>query len=312
VIPNGYRYNNETESVNGKFRPLHPHEFLDIDLVSRIINLTSHEQYVKSFPNPNVINLIFDVNTTVFCSPAIPASGSPVLAKLLNYATGRSVFELTNSAAQHTTINIKNPMLEHFYTFIFFLDQKKAREYRRLVRDYVKVKPTIIRLGTDIARKLGYFNAVHVRRTDFIRLYPDQNIPARSLLNNIKKYIIPGTRLYISTDEPNHEFFNIFSRYYQIFFLSNVIDGARTKIPKASVACLEQIICSLAQVFVGTRLSTFSGYITRLRGYRNVSNKEIYFTDGYEIKDEGEFSWMSWVKAGNPLWGREFREGWET
>jgi hypothetical protein len=72
----------------------------------------------------------------------------------------------------------------------------------------------------------------------------------------------------------------------------------------------------MAGIFIGTRLSTFSAYITRLRGYRGAGNLESYFTDGSpgsEMDDRGSprFSWINWIRSGYPFWGREFREGWQ-
>jgi hypothetical protein len=313
VIPNGYRRNDEPEFVGGIFRPLHPQEYLDMRSVNRIVNMVTYRKYMAELRNTDVIDLIFDVNTAVFCYPVIPKWGSVSSAKLLAYAAGRSVFlEFTNSMRRCTTLNIKNPMLEHFYTFCFFSNAERTKECKLLIRDHVRFKPAISHLGNQIASHLGFFNAVHVRRSDFIRQYPNQNIPARSILENLKKYVTPRTKLYVSTDELDHNYFKPLRKYYEVMFLHDVLDTSRRGMARPLLSCLEQTICSLAHIFVGTRFSTFSGYITRLRGYGDVSNKEIYFTDGYEIRGDDEFSWLRWIKAGNPFWGREYREGWET
>lgn len=85
------------------------------------------------------------------------------------------------------------------------------------------------------------------------------------------------------------------------------------------VGIIEQIICSRAESFVGTKLSTFSGYITRLRGYSlDIVDKATYFTDtkypdGY--KDEKAFSkdWPTWGDywPDHGLWARQFQEAWD-
>jgi hypothetical protein len=54
---------------------------------------------------------------------------------------------------------------------------------------------------------------------------------------------------------------------YRLVFLSDLIDPSEPKIPDEWVGMVEQLVCSQADVFVGTLLSTFSAMIHRLRGY---------------------------------------------
>jgi len=197
---------------------------------------------------------------------------------------------------------------------LLIFDQSFSKAAVELMRLFVRFKPEIIHLAYQIASRLKPFNAVHVRRGDFINQYPMQNISSKSIIQTITKYIPPMTRLYISTDETSRSFFDDFSKHYKVVFLSNITSSLQRKISAESLACIEQVICSVADIFVGTRLSTFSGYITRLRGYRNAADKTVYFTDGYRIDDgianhEDLFSWVPWIKSGNPLWGREYEEG---
>jgi hypothetical protein len=103
---------------------------------------------------------------------------------------------------------------------------------------------------------------------------------------------------------------------YEVYFLDDFRSVFPAGIPSAWLACVEQMVCAFALLFMGTRLSTFSAYITRLRGYYGAPDKNIYFSDGYpggEMDSQGSppFSWINWIRNGNPWWGREFREGWE-
>jgi len=62
------------------------------------------------------------------------------------------------------------------------------------------------------------------------------------------------------------------------------------------------------------RLSTFSGYIGRMRGYsKKIKDKEVYFTDtlypdAYKGRgfDKKVPSWQDWTSIG--LFGREYPE----
>jgi hypothetical protein len=122
-------------------------------------------------------------------------------------------------------------------------------------------------------------------------------------------------RLYIASDEMNREFFAPFVQRYETFFIDHFARALDPDLSSEDLACIEQVVCSFAETFLGTRLSTFSSYITRLRGYRGSRNNGIHFTDGSdgsEADDHGFpiFSWANWLRAGNPLWGREYRECW--
>jgi hypothetical protein len=317
VIPNGYRLRNQPEWHNNTFRPLHPQEFLDLNALSRVIPLLSYEQYI-SLPRRNQIcHLRFGVNTSVFCYPNIPTRDSRSFLILKEFAAGRTdLIEFTTCMKDSNVLHIEHAMLEHFYSFIFFLDHEKARECKSLVRDHITFKPELFHIAGTIAKNLGSFSAVHIRRGDFIEQYPSQNVSAGSIRSVVDRHVTPGAKLYIATDENERSFFDTFRARYRIMFLSDVKHLVPSTIPEHLLAPLEQIICSLAGVFIGTRLSTFSAYITRLRGYRRAPDTNVYFTDGYHLYEplrriDGSYSWSSWVNAGNPLWGREFKEAWE-
>jgi GDP-fucose protein O-fucosyltransferase len=317
VFPVNYRLGKEPALVRGRFRPLHPGEFLNLSLIGTLVKLLSYREY-ESVCGGGVgkTNVRFGLNTSVFCYPHIPKIGSVEYTDLVNFASGRSDFlEFGAETNNLTTINIESANLEHFYAF-FFLDHIMSSACKALVRDHVRFKPEIIDLASVIASRLGPFSAAHIRRSDFIRQYLSQNISIRSIMRNVARYITLGSRLYVSTDECDLGFFDLLRDHYDVLFMENIAGFLPRKMSKVSLACFEQELCSLADTFVGTRLSTFSGYITRLRGYRNALDKESYFTDGYHTKDRPvldthPYSWSSWLKSGNPLWGREYREGWE-
>ena len=69
-------------------------------------------------------------------------------------------------------------------------------------------------------------------------------------------------------------------------------------IPRKLEGCIEQVICALGRVFVGTIESTFTSYIFRLRGYLqqvpllarggggfDAINTEVYF---HQLRYNGE------------------------
>jgi hypothetical protein len=42
---------------------------------------------------------------------------------------------------------------------------------------------------------------------------------------------------------------------------------------------IDQVVCTRGDIFVGTWFSTFTGYITRMRGYLGYPDTSVYFGD---------------------------------
>jgi hypothetical protein len=117
------------------------------------------------------------------------------------------------------------------------------------------------------------FVAFHIRRGDFQQKFT--RLPAEKILS-LTAHLIPhrkNTIAYISTDETNISFFQPFvNEYRQIYFLKDLV--ANTGIEKINqnfIGMIEQAICVSADTFIGTPLSTFTAYITRMRGHMNRS-----------------------------------------
>jgi hypothetical protein len=320
VTPDIYRSHHQSDSDHRGFRPLHPEEFFDLESLRGIVKIVSHDEYARcAGPEASLDcdDLIFEPGTAVFCYPGIPAPDSPDASRLHWFAAGRQRFlEFTRSMQTCATLHVKNATLEHFYSFFYFSHAEDERRCHRLIRDRVKFQPEVISTASNIAARLGNFGAVHVRRNDFFGQYAEQNISADRLLPVLAARLPAGARLYIATDEPDKAFFSIIRCCYDVYFLQDFESAIPPGMPAASLACVEQMICAFAGIFIGTRLSTFSGYINRLRGYYGAPDKNIYFTDGFpgsEMDDAGSppFSWINWMRDGHPWWGREFREGWE-
>ena len=206
--------------------------------------------------------------------------------------------------------------MEHFYSFFYFSNKKNEVRSKRIIRNHVKFKPAITRVASDVASRLGRFNALHVRRNDFIYQYPQRDMSAKQIFNSINRFFALGSKLYIATDESNLEFFSIFHAHYKVYFLADFKELVPIEMMPEELACVEQVICSLSDIFVGTRWSTYSAYITRLRGYRGALDLGIHFTDGfstteYDRQGSPNYSWFNWMINGHPWWGREYKEAWE-
>jgi hypothetical protein len=88
--------------------------------------------------------------------------------------------------------------------------------------------------------------------------------------------------LYISTDEKNSSFFDVFREVFTVKFLPDYIEKAGLQSGRVNqnyLGMVEQVVCASAHTFVGTPLSTFTGYITRMRGYhRDGRYTQTFYT----------------------------------
>jgi hypothetical protein len=319
VMPGQYRQENEPEVDQGTFRPPHPSAFYDIDGLANLVPVISCDDYeqVKSDRPSDRVDVRFDPGTTVFCFPRIPAPSSRDAASVQAFAVSRQGrLEMTPEMDACRCLHVATPMLEHFYTFFHVADPCRAVSCKQMIRDHVRFREPIVSAAKTLAAMLGAFSAVHVRRKDFLALYPEQDVAPDRLLGTLRERVVPGSRLYVATDETDERFFANLDEFYDVYFADRVREYLPESLTAASLACVEQEVCAAATLFIGTRLSTFSGYITRLRGYRGAVETGSYFTDGTEGSEMDDcgappFSWTNWVRRGNPLWGREFREAWD-
>lgn len=308
----------------------HPAEVFDLDLLRKGIKFVS-----SRFTDPNELNALLaylsakkedgwdyldielaDACTSVLCHPSPPEDCLLERERLTHFMMDRPMaLELPRDHADYEHIHISTPQLEHFYAY-FFLDPGKERSCKVLIRDYLKFNPAILELARMAVTRLGSFAAVHIRRTDFKTAYPSQIHEAEALFDAISIRVPLGSSLYIASDEPDRKFFGPLTGEYRTFFIEDALPEASRQVPACWIAAVEQLICASASVFVGTRLSTFSGYITRLRGYAGGVDLGIYFTDGESavpaLPAGHRYTWQASLEAGTPLWAREYEEAWKV
>ncbi|RYG66531.1 hypothetical protein EON64_09565 [archaeon] len=203
-------------------------------------------------------------------------------------------------------------LLEHFYTFIYFENQEMERFFKRFVRDYVHYQREIFCKAALIVEHLlregnGSYTAFHVRRGEF--QYKVVKLSGEKILNNLQPVMSKTSLVYIATDERNKTFFHEFPRRYKVVrFLDHYMDYAKLRdINPNYLGMIDQIICSHGSYFVGTWFSTFTGYITRMRGYIGFPDNSTFFGDK-EHRDR--FQQVEAPKF--PFYMREFPTAWDA
>jgi hypothetical protein len=224
-------------------------------------------------------------------------------------------------------------MLTHFYTYLYFDQERREHFYKRFVRDrlhYVDeifcAAGRVVRSIHDDAAKIlnvshytsedrvtrggntsfgpTYF-AYHIRRGDF--QYKDTRVSSYAILQATKhlldKYSERTKLLYIATDEKDKTFFKPFHDHFDVRFLDDYIEKAQLKhTDKNLIGMIEQVIAANAHTFIGTFKSTFTGYIMRMRGYYRDGR---YDRSYYTTKQHTTHLQRQRPLIG-PFWAREF------
>ena len=248
----------------------------------------------------------------------------------------------------------------HFLPFFAFGAQHAAWRASLVIRNHVHFHERLLRVGAALVAGGGLlaapFTALHIRRNDF--QYKEAFAPAAALLANVRALLPkpnaagqgPKPVLYISTDEHNAAYFKAFTDEYRVLFLADVVRATEaggsvgmpagvtpSAIPAHWVGMVEQLICTQADAFVGTRFSTFSAYIQRMRGYMShgvapptpgkspraphISDALVYVQGTamggnrpyskllFDADEVGETK-QHWWESNAPVWGRAFAESW--
>jgi hypothetical protein len=100
-------------------------------------------------------------------------------------------------------------------------------------------------------------------------------------LTNVGHLIPQNQLVYVATDERNKSFFDAFKNHFPtVRYLDDYMDLADLRnVNPNYLGMIDQVICSKSQYFIGTWFSTFSGYITRMRGYLGYPDKSVFYGD---------------------------------
>lgn len=178
-------------------------------------------------------------------------------------------------------------LLVHFYAFLFFQNHHEDLWMKRFVRDHVRYIDEIQCAAARIVQAVrqhsiehgnnGQYSSFHVRRGDF--QYKKTRVDADKILAVAKDQIPKGATVYIGTDERKKDFFDIMKKYgWDVVFLDDFMHLVKDVNPNY-FGMLDQLVTSRGEIFFGCWFSTFTGYISRLRGYHSQNSQ----AEGYEM-----------------------------
>jgi len=214
----------------------------------------------------------------------------------------------------------------HFYNAIYYSDFALYQTLLWKVKNFLHFREEFFVKAERIINRLGpSYSAMHVRRGDF-QYRTQKNLPYTKIYDNTYNLLKHNETLYLATDETDvakleREELPILKQRYNVRMFRDFKHLIEGDTPEYMWGVIETLVCSYARVFIGTKASTFSGYIQRLRGYYpDTINPNIYFTDTKYL-GELQFDWgRSPMVNGNQcpsdtgghcyIWSWEFDEAW--
>lgn len=126
------------------------------------------------------------------------------------------------------------------------------------------------------------FDAVHLRRGNFVQTYGDAVPSVDDITTVVEERIERGSTLYMSTDESQVGFQDLVSSLGSDYTTVTLHDylGVLSGVNVNFFGPIDQIVASKSRTFVGTYYSAFTGYINRLRGYHSTVPEEDKRADG--------------------------------
>jgi hypothetical protein len=179
------------------------------------------------------------------------------------------------------------------YSYFFYLDDGRRRQLVDLMKR-LRPKPPYLEVADRIAGAFGSFNAIHLRRGDFVtnelsrkRISRAASISGQEIVVNLASRMNRDDPLVICTDGSSRdEIFGPIQKYFRrtVFLDRYFRDDMTTRamiarLPRhdeAVLVLLTQLVASKAAVFAGTMFSTFTALIHRLRGFAGLEPDFLY------------------------------------
>lgn len=254
------------------------------------------------------------------------------IERLREIMAGRSKLCLYTEEMQSATIihlPTKPPhtrLLTHFYSFIFFEDWIQATWMNRLVRDHLRYSDEIMCAAARVTEAIrqasytrqntdGIYHSLHVRRKNFHPKEMTSDLSSNDLLESLSG-IEFGSNIFVATDDLDKDFFMPLQKNYKLYYLKDFQNLLRGLNPNY-YGMIEQVVASQGESFHGMFYSSFSGYVTRLRGYYSVRDMIEGSNDGvlrnsYYIQPKYRNENRIYKAVQKPFFAREFPVAWRN
>ena len=210
---------------------------------------------------------------------------------------------------QHENIVFDKNLFGIFYLCVY---SEKMNDIKKIIAQNFRYKKDTFDIAQKFIQIIGDKNyySMHVRRTDFLKAYPSAVTSPEKMLEFHGKSIPKGSLIYIATDE-KPEFFEVLKEKYKIIFYQDLANQLNQSYQNAWwIPLVEQLICSRGIKFIGTKYSTFSNYIYRLRGYMSDIEDKNYLVINEFLNQNQQLEYQGKPNQGAIFWQREFSNAW--
>jgi hypothetical protein len=227
---------------------------------------------------------------SVLCFPATLPTDAESFQRFRNGR--RYVYSFSQEQDEAPDVHINTHALGH-YSYYFYLDDEQRRQVIDLMKR-LRPKRPYLEAADRIAASLGSFNAIHVRRGDFVsnelsrrKISRAASVSGQEIVANLASRMRRDDPLVICTDGSSREelFGPIQSYFRETVFLHRYLrENASIReliaqLPRndeSVLALLTQLVASKARIFAGTLFSTFTALIHRLRAFAGRESSFLY------------------------------------
>ncbi|MBW0155760.1 MAG: O-fucosyltransferase family protein, partial [Candidatus Methylopumilus sp.] len=248
-----YEHVEEYKSLENEIQYFH-----GVDKIAKLILFTEHYQEWRA-PQKAM-----DKNNFIFCEKEYEND----YTKFAKKRSGISI----NLPDKY--IHFPRNLFGYFYYLIYGNGPNERNLIKNKIINGVKYKNYFFEEAKKVKNILKDFNAIHVRRNDFLRVRKKLSEDQMAELKfNLRDKLPNSNPLYIATDEKNKAVFDFLKKDYEIFFLEDFFKDLKNY----EAMALDQTICSEAEIFFGSKLSTYTDYINIIRG---VNGKQDFHRKG--------------------------------
>ena len=215
------------------------------------------------------------------------------------FANGRGAFNL---AGLDRDADIgTSEMTLGYYSYLFFLNMPLRDEFNEFVKGSIAPKAQYLAYAQRLRDEFGPYDSVHFRRGDYLTVSGARNaeVTWEEVSSNLLPRLDKNRLVLMHTDEADESYFQpLLDAGYQLSFFEKQIPEDFDDVEKGLISLL---VATLAERFIGTMLSTFTGYIHQYRRQHGDASPFLYLysqvpkmslKDGeicYEFM--GQYSW---------------------